>query len=228
MGNRFVSAIILAAGTGSRMGAEVTKQRISVLGKSVLKRSVEAFENCDLISEIIVVTRADEIDFAKAETEACVKVKSIVCGGRTRAESAYCGYCNVSEHSDFIAVHDAARCLVTADDIIRVVNDAFLYGAATASYKATDTIKEVDEDNFVAKTCNRSKLVHILTPQVFAKDIYDRAVNHADLLDPNLTDDNMLVENTGFRPYCTQTRRDNVKITYKDDIAYAEFILNGR
>lgn len=228
MDNRFVSAIILAGGSGNRMGCDITKQKISVLGKSVLKRSVEAFQKCDRISEIIVVAKADEIEFAKGETAEYNKVSCIVCGGRTRAESAYCGFAKVSANAEFVAVHDAARCLVTAEDISATVCDAFVYGAATASCKAIDTMKETDEGGFVNKTCDRSKMVHVFTPQVFSKEIYEKAVNGIDLLDPAITDDNMLVERIGIRPYCTQTRRDNVKITYQEDVAYAEFILNRR
>ena len=228
MDNRFVSAIILAAGSGSRMSCDITKQRISVLGKSVLKRSVESFQACEIISEIIVVTRADEIDFAKSELFGLDKVSCIVCGGRTRAESASCGLACVSERAEFIAIHDAARCLVSCDDISKTVKDAFIYGAATASYKATDTIKQVDQDGCVLNTLDRSNLVHVLTPQVFLREVYERAVKNADLQDPAITDDNMLVERIGIKPHCTQTSRENVKITYQEDIAYAQFILSRR
>ena len=123
MNERFVSAIILAAGSGSRMGGEVTKQKISVLGKSVLRRSVEAFQSCDDIFEIIIVTRADELDFAKAEINGCNKVTKIVRGGSTRAESAALGFACVDERTEFVAIHDAARCLVTGEDISKVVSD---------------------------------------------------------------------------------------------------------
>ena len=228
MNERFVSAIILAAGSGSRMGGEVTKQKISVLGKSVLRRSVEAFQSCDDIFEIIIVTRADELDFAKAEINGCNKVTKIVRGGSTRAESAALGFACVDERTEFVAIHDAARCLVTGEDISKVVSDAFIYGAATASCKATDTIKQVNDGGFVNKTLERSSLVHVMTPQVFSKEIYEKALNNADALNSAVTDDNMLVESIGVYPYCTQTARSNVKITYQEDIAYAEFILNRR
>ena len=223
-----VAAIILAAGSGSRMGGDITKQRIAVLGKSVLKRSVEAFQNCDDISEIIVVARSDELDFAKDEVKECSKATIVVSGGRTRAESASLGFACVGERADFVAIHDAARCLITSRDISRVVADAMVHGAATASYKATDTIKEIDECGCACNTPDRSRLVHVLTPQVFSRNIYERAVTGADLLDPMNTDDNKLAENIGVYPYCTETRRDNVKITYKEDVAYAEFILKER
>ena len=228
MDNRFVSAIILAAGSGSRMGGDKTKQQICVLGKSVLRRSVEIFQNCKLVSEIIVVAKEDELDFAISETKGLSKVVNIVCGGRTRAESAAYGFRAVSNRCAYVAIHDAARCLVSVDDIGKVITDAFEYGAATASFKATDTIKKTDEEGFVSETLDRTKTVHVLTPQVFSFDIYSKALAKAYILDSSITDDNMLVEKIGVRPYCTQTRRDNVKITYPEDIVYAEFILKGK
>ena len=228
MENKFVSAIILAAGSGSRMGNDKTKQQISVLGKSVLKRSVEAFQQCDFVSEIIVVTRVEEMDFARNETEQYSKVTNFVLGGRTRAESAANGFLGINENADFVAIHDAARCLVSVEDIGRVITDAFVYGAATASYKATDTIKMVNDEGFVVRTCDRAKTVHVLTPQVFSKQIYEKALKATNILDTAITDDNMLVEGIGVYPYCTQTSRDNVKIKYNEDIAYAEYVLKGR
>ena len=228
MDKKFVSAIILAAGGGSRMGGNITKQQICVLGKSVLRRSVEAFQHCELVSEIIVVAKQDEMDFAILETRDLSKVVHIVFGGKTRAESAANGFNAVSNKCAYVAIHDAARCLVSIDDIKMVITDAMKYGAATASYKATDTIKKVDEGGFVCETLEREKTVHVLTPQVFSFDIYRDALSKACALDSSITDDNMLVEKIGVRPYCTQTRRDNVKITYPDDIAYAEFILKGK
>lgn len=228
MDNNFVSAVILAAGSGSRMGSEKTKQQISILGKSVLKMAVEAFQLCELVSEIIVVAKADEIDFAKAETKDFGKVTKIVSGGRTRAESAVNGFRSISADSKYVAIHDAARCLISIDDISKVILDAYKYGAATASYMATDSIKKIGDDGFITETCDRSKTVHVLTPQIFSTDIYSKAIDSIDLLDSTFTDDNRIVENIGVFPYCTQTRRDNIKITYSEDVAYAEFILKGK
>ena len=228
MDNNYVSAIILAAGSGSRMKNEKTKQQISILGKSILKRTVEAFQLCNLVSEIVVVSRADEVDFAKTETQMYSKVSAIVSGGRTRAESAANGFMAINAESKYVAVHDAARCLVSIDDISKVILDAYKYGAATASYKATDSIKKIGDDGFITETCDRSNTVHVLTPQIFSREIYKRAIDSSDLLDPAITDDNRLVENIGVFSYCTPTRRDNIKITYDQDVAYAELILKGK
>ena len=112
-----VSAIILAAGSGTRMNAETTKQQLLVAGKTVLRRSLEAFEACGDITSIVVVTRDGEEKFAKEQSWGISKVCNIVIGGKTRAESAKIGFEAIATNTDLVAIHDAARCLITPDGI---------------------------------------------------------------------------------------------------------------
>ena len=142
-------------------------------------------------------------------------------------ESAKNGFCSIEWDSDYIAIHDGARCLVTPEMISLVISDAKKYGAASASTKVTDTIKKVDSAGFVSTTVNRETLRSIQTPQIFKTQIYKDAILNADVSDPEITDDNMLVERMGYKVYLTETGKRNIKITVKDDILYASYLLGG-
>ena len=104
MEQRHVTAIILAAGSGSRMGSKITKQRISIHGESLLKRSVKAFSGCEKITDIILVCRSDEIDWARGEISSFPKVSAVISGGKTRAESAKIGFSYISENAEYVAI----------------------------------------------------------------------------------------------------------------------------
>ncbi len=219
-----VTAIILAAGTGSRMQLEKTKQQLILNGESVLRRAVRAFEECDKISSIIVVTREDEVDFAKEELSSLSKVENIVVGGSCRQESAKIGFSYVEDICEYVAIHDGARCLVTGRMIEAVLQDAIEYGAATASCKVYDTVKQVDENGNIVNTVPRDSLAMMQTPQIFKKELYKEALKAVNSFD-GVTDDNMLLEKIGVMPHCTDTGRYNIKITTKEDFAYANYIL---
>ena len=223
-----VSAIILAAGSGTRMNAETTKQQLLVAGKTVLRRSLEAFEACGDITSIVVVTRDGEEKFAKEQSWGISKVCNIVIGGKTRAESAKIGFEAIATNTDLVAIHDAARCLITPDGISSVISDAITHGAATASMRVTDTVKLVDGRGFVSGTPDRNFVMLATTPQVFKVDLYKTALAAANVSDSAITDDNMLVERAGYKVFCTDTGKENIKITQAGDLEYAEFILRRR
>ena len=224
----FVTAVILAAGSGSRMGGEITKQRIQIGGESILRHTVRAFELAEEIDSIVIVSRADEIAWASEELNSDFsKVKTVVSGGKSRAESAYLGFSAVDSHTDFVAIHDGARCLVTPEMINAVVRTAYQTSAASAACKIPDTLKKVGEDGYVTHTLSRDGIYLAQTPQVFSYELYDRATRGIDLGEI-MTDDNMLVERIGGRVYAVETGRENIKITTPDDIGYAEYILERR
>ena len=223
-----VAAVILAAGSGSRMNISTTKQQLLIAGKTVLRRSLEAFQSCSGITSITVVVRDGEQDFAMQQAFGLDKVHSIVIGGKTRAESARIGFGAIPEDSDYVAIHDAARCLITPEAISSVVNDAVKHGAASASMRAIDTVKLVDNEGFVLDTPDRDRVMLATTPQIFKTDIYSTALNLTDSTDSAITDDNMLVERAGYKVFCTDTGKNNMKITHSDDVEYAEFILRSR
>lgn len=222
----YITAIILAAGSGSRMGSDVTKQRILILGESVLKRSVRAFSSCEKIADIIVVCRSDELEWAREECADFLKVTTIVSGGNTRAESTKAGFCAISDKTEYVAIHDAARCLITPENISSVIDAAILHGAATAGSRLTDTVKLTD-NGFIDSTLLRERLFCAQTPQIFSREIYSRALDGVKL-DESITDDNMLAERLGIKIAVVDTGKSNIKLTTAEDIAIAEYIIERR
>ena len=228
MNNRkkpYVTAIILAAGSGSRMGLNTTKQRLMLCGESILRRTVRAFNDSPDIDAIVVVGRADEKAWITDEVATELKkIHSVISGGKTRAESAKAGFKAIPNQTDFVAIHDGARCLITDESIHNVVTAAYEYGAATAGTAVTDTTKTI-ENNLIVGTLKRESLFAAHTPQVFSVDIYKKALDTDLAL---VTDDNMLVENVGGKIRCVDTGRQNIKITTTEDLEYAEYIIKRR
>ncbi len=230
MNNRsfHVTAIILAAGTGSRMKADISKQRMIICGESVLRHTLHAFSDSEYIDDIVLVCRPEEECTIKLElANDFPKVKAMVCGGKTRAESALRGFLSISEECQFVAIHDAARCLVTSEMISSVVKTAFKTGAATAASRVCSTLKRTDSLGFITDTVSRENMYFAETPQVFSKELYARAIENKNL-DDAITDDNMLVESIGVKIKCVDTGGTNIKITTQDDLLFAEYIINRR
>ena len=225
MNRNRVCAILLAAGSGSRMNVDVTKQKLILKGKSILLRSLEAFESCEDITDIILVVRRDELSFAASEAKGISKLRKIVEGGSSRVISAKNGFSAIDFPVEYVAVHDAARCLIRPDMITKVVEDAFLYGAASASSLVVDTVKRISFDGFSVSTENREELRLAGTPQIFRYDIYRKAISEADIDDLSVTDDNMLVERIGVRVYMTDIGKGNIKITHAEDLDLAGYLL---
>ncbi|MGM9646250.1 MAG: 2-C-methyl-D-erythritol 4-phosphate cytidylyltransferase [Eubacteriales bacterium] len=227
----YVSAVVLCAGNSTRFknGSE-NKQMASVLGKPVIVRTLEAFEDCEPIKEVVLVVGKSDIDkYRELVIEnGFKKVKSIVTGGNTRQSSAMRGFRHISEKARYVAIHDGARCLVTPSIIEKVLDDAVAYGVASASCIVTDTVKKTDAKGFVSRTLNREKIRCVQTPQIFQKDIYTSCAYKAKERGIVATDDCMLAEAFGFRVKLTDTGRENIKITVSDDISLAEYILHKR
>ena len=222
----YVTAIILAAGSGSRMGGEITKQKMLLCGESIIHRTVKAFASSDEIDAILIAAKEDEIDWLKEEIRDITKPISIIVGGKTRAESSVKAFDAISPETDFVAIHDGARCLVTKENIEDVVRAAYEHRCASAGTKVTDTIK-LQKNGFVESTISREELFAAHTPQVFSKQIFEKALM-AISADIEYTDDNMLVEIIGEKIYTVDTGKQNIKITTPDDIRFAEYIIEGR
>ncbi len=224
---KFTSAVILAAGNGTRFGGSVKKQFVDVLGIPCLVRTVKAFEECDLIDEIIIVGDADTINETIAGYK-FEKVSMIVSGGETRQDSALLGFDSVSDKSKFVAIHDGARCLVTPEMIEATVKEAYKYRAAAAAHKSEDTVKIADKKGFVVKTTDRDKIWLVQTPQVFQNDVYRVSAYMAKRDEETVTDDCMLCENLGFEIKLVECGRENLKLTTKEDLLLAEAIIAYR
>ncbi|MBS6447218.1 MAG: 2-C-methyl-D-erythritol 4-phosphate cytidylyltransferase [Clostridiales bacterium] len=229
--NRYTSAIILAAGKSERMNDKsLSKQLIEIDGIPVVIHSVLAFQKSEKINEIIVVAAENEIPLYQnfRKKYSLSKLKFVVSGGASRAESALRGFRKVSKECGFIAIHDAARCLITAEDIDRIVLEAYRTGAAIAAKRATDTVKKADENGFVTETIDRSLLWLAQTPQVFKKSVYEVSVSSAEKIDEKITDDAMLAELAGFHVKLVECMNENIKITNTSDLAIARDILMKR
>lgn len=224
-----VSAVILAAGVGKRMMSDITKQQIKILGKTVLQRTVEAFDAAKSVTEIVVVAKADELEYIENTVKSATKKPyRVVLGGDTRAESARRGFSAIDSGANLVAIHDGARCLITPNMIDAVVEKAASFGAASAVAEVTDTLKQVDEQGIIRGTLPRKRILKAQTPQVFSVEIYSRALSHTDSADEWITDDNMLVEALGIDIHCVNLGQNNIKITTNDDLILAEMILNKR
>lgn len=224
----FVTAVIVAAGNSTRMGG-VNKQKLRIDGVPVLIRTLRAFSGSPWIDEIIVAAREQDIPdlFSLVKSYEIPKVKDIVKGGATRQESVFSAIHRCSPLSEFFAIHDGARPLVTQEIIEKTVQKAFKKNAAATGVRVKDTIKVVAESGAIIETPDRDTLWAVHTPQVFARNLY---LNAADTV-PNssaFTDDCKLMEAAGVPVFMVEGSYENIKITTPEDIALAEGILVGR
>ncbi len=226
----FTSVIIVAGGVGSRMGGDIPKQHMKVCGREIVVHSMLAFENCPLIDEIIpVCLEGEQIIYDDYKIKYNItKLKAAVCGGATRRESALLGFQHTDPKSEYVAIHDAARCLILPEDIESVIKQAYLKRAATAASAAVDTVKLADKDNNIESTLERARVYLASTPQVFKSELYAVCANSAQKDGVNVTDDNELVERQGFKVKIVPTKGINLKITCPEDISIAEAILEKR
>lgn len=225
------SAVILCAGSSTRFSDQNENKQLAMVNDvPVILRTITAFEQTDAIGEIILVTRKDDIDTLKQLVckNGIKKVSCIVVGGDTRQSSALRGFKRVSEKSTYVAIHDGARCLVTPEIITTVIKEADKHKAATAACRVTDTVKLADKDGFISKTIDRDTVWNVQTPQVFEKKLYNVCAYNATQKGINATDDCMLAEASGFKVKLVDTGKNNIKITVKEDIALAEYILSLR
>lgn len=226
MSKKSVCAILLAGGSGSRMQMDVTKQKIKISGESVIHRAARALDASETVDAIVAVARADELQFVGEELADIGKLIGVVGGGENRFESARHGFDFCGDRFDFVAIHDAARCLATPQLIDRVVSAAILHGAASAASLVTSTLKRIKDGKIIA-TESRDSMVEAQTPQVFSGRLYRKAVDNALKNGLTVTDDNMLLEAIGESVYTVVSNEENIKITTKKDIKYAEYLLSG-
>ena len=221
-------AIIVAAGSGTRFSSEQPKQFTPLLGKPVILHTLEKFEACFDVDEImLVLSPSGKVQFAALD-HGITKLRSIAVGGETSAHSVKNGLdaANGSE-TDIIAVHDGARPLVTAEAISRTIQAAAEVGAACLVTPVTDTIKEIVGER-ISGTVDRSRLVRALTPQAFRYSILEEAFAKADLSEA-VTDECYLVERLDYyyEIAAVPGSSRNIKITHADDITVAEALISS-
>jgi len=227
-GPAFCSAVVVAAGQASRMQGE-DKIIAELGGEPVIFRTLEVFQICDSIQEIIVVVRPDRLDEISAlcSNRALTKVRMVVPGGETRVDSVLNGLAHVSEKATLAAIHDGARPLVTGSIIRNAVNRARITGAAAPAVQVKDTIKVASCD-IVNQTPDRSTLYAVQTPQVFDVDLLKAALCKAKEDGTPITDDCSAVEALGMSVHLTEGSDENLKITTPLDLVLANVIWNRR
>ena len=216
-------AVIVAAGSASRMGG-IDKVMAKLAGEPMIVRTVRAFQQCDAIREIIIVTREDLI---RPISDLCAnmeKVKAVVVGGKSRQESVWLGLNALSKDMKLAAIHDGARPLVSQAVIDRTVRAAHTYGAAAPAIPVKDTIKVV-KSGLVMATPDRATLRAVQTPQVFDFDLLRGALKKAEEENAAVTDDCSAVEKLGMSIKIVEGDEGNLKITTPLDLKIAELLL---
>ena len=220
---KYCGAVIVAAGTASRMGG-IDKVMAELEGEPMILRTVRTFQTCEAIREIIIVTREDLIIPIMGLCAGLEKVKAVVVGGSSRQESVERGLNALSDKVKLVAVQDGARPLITHAVIDRTVRAAHSYGAAAPAIPVKDTIKVVS-GGVVSSTPDRKTLQAVQTPQVFDLDMLRGSLKKAKADGAEVTDDCSAVELMGMSVKVMVGDERNLKITTPMDLRIAEMLL---
>lgn len=220
-------AIIVAAGSGSRMKSSKNKLLLPLGGKTVIERTVKTFEDMPQIGEIIVVCREEELETMSSILPGD-KITFVI-GGKTRQESVKNAVETIDpDECETVIIHDGARPLVTKEEILETLEEAKRTGAAATGVFVKDTIKVINDDYVITDTPDRTKLVAIHTPQIFNLKLYLKAMEKAAMQKKDFTDDCKLLENIGVPVSVVIGEYGNIKITTPEDIQMAQAILEER
>ena len=222
-----ISAIIVAAGKGTRMGANVDKLWLEVAGRPVIAHTWRQFNDAACVDEIILVVRDGmQPHFTElAEKYHFQKPFRLVVGGAERQDSVWNGLLVLSLRSEIVAIQDAARPCTSADLIAATIAAARETGAAVAAQPVTDTIKETADGKIISRTVDRSKLWSVQTPQTFRVEVIRRAISAAREQGLNLTDDTAACELIGQPVQLVKAATPNPKVTVPADLPFVESLL---
>ncbi len=222
------SVVVVAAGTASRMQG-IDKILAPLGGMPILARTLEVFQRCAAVSEVVVVTREDLlVDISTLCKEyAFDKVSKVVVGGAQRLLSVRAGLRQVHADAQLIAIHDGARPFLTQQVLEQVLEQAARSGAAAPAIPLNDTIKRA-ADGVVEETVDRSVLWSVQTPQVFQADLIRPAIEQAAEQNAQVTDDCSVVEQLGMKVVLTPGDRENIKVTTPFDLILGQAILDLR
>ena len=219
---------------GTRMGGETPKQFLELDGSPILLHTLRRLASCEIITEIIVATRADEMNRIE---ERCHHEKfrqpvRVIKGGPTRQESVTAALEHIADDVELVAVHDAVRPFVTREQISRVIEEARKRGAAILGIPAMDTVKEVKRSSLpqdvalITGTIPRERIVLAQTPQVFRTKLLKEAFAKAAADGVNASDEAGLVERLGYDVHVVHGTERNIKITKPSDMELARFYLD--
>jgi 2-C-methyl-D-erythritol 4-phosphate cytidylyltransferase len=223
-----LSAIIVAGGSSQRMG--FNKVFAVIAGEPVLAHSMRAFDRATSVSEIIVVAREERHDeIRKVIADAGLKkVRSIVRGGDRRQDSVRAGLSGMHRRATCVAVHDAARPLITPDQIELTFQQCRIHGAATLAQPVGDTLKRADANLLVVGSVDRRELYSMQTPQIFDRKLIEGAYDAVYKENISVTDEVSAVARLGHKIALVLNDDFNFKITYPRDLPIAEFVLRER
>lgn len=214
-----ITAIIVAAGNGTRMGGVINKVFLPLGDKTVIEHTLNTFSSCDEVDDVILVTR--ECDMELCRDFGDIKV---IAGGKTRQESVYNGL-KEAKDAEVVVIHDGARALITKEIIENAIEDAKKYGASAVGVSCKDTLKSVDENGFIKATLDRDFTYQIQTPQIFKREEIIKAHEMAVCDDFLGTDDCSLYEKYIGKIKVTKGSYDNIKLTTPEDMHIAKNIL---
>ncbi len=216
-----VFALVVAAGSGERMGLGRNKALLALGGRSVLSRSVQAFDG--LVDAVIVVAAERDLERVREAAPGAL----VVVGGATRQQSVLRGLEQVGSRADIVLVHDAARPFVSREVILRCVESVRRNGSGVACLPVKDTTKRVNHDNTVLDTLPRDTLRAMQTPQAFKAGALRRAIEALEAQGLTATDDAGAMEAAGEAVYLVDGDERNIKLTTREDLRMAEFLLGG-
>ncbi len=225
-------AVILAGGSGKRLGSALPKQFLDLAGKKIIEYSISAFEENQRIDEILIVCNSQYIDYLQKiiDEKKYLKVKKILNGGKERSDSSLAAINHFNENVNLI-FHDAVRPFVSQKIINECIDSLEKYKALTVALPSTDTIVKINSQNEVEEILERKSLVNVQTPQAFHWDVIKEAYSRA-LQDKNFiaTDDSSVVKKymSEITVHIVEGESDNIKITYEKDLLLAETILNKK
>lgn len=225
------TAIVLAAGRGSRMNAGMNKQFMPILGKPLLAHTLEIFQSCSLVDSIILVAGRGELELCRkliVEAHGFSKVDKLIEGGSERQESVYNGLLALEEDCGIVLIHDGARPIITGNLIERCIEGAKEYGAVSAGMPAKETVKILDGKGYVKYTPQRELVWITQTPQAFRRDLIKKAHENAIAEGISGTDDASLVEILGDKVKMLESSYENIKVTTPEDIIVAETLMGRK
>jgi len=221
-----VSAIIAAGGRGARFGASQPKQLLTLAGRPILQRTLDAFLRCDAVHDIVVALPPEIASNPPAYLTRSGKRIDIVEGGERRQDSVARACERIGSRAEIVVIHDAARPLVTDTLIRQTIDAAAQSGAAIAALPARDTVKRADDTRTIVGTLARQEIFLAQTPQAFRVDVLRAALALA-TSDRDATDEAMLAEQAGHHVRIVEGDPRNLKITTPDDLAMAESLIGA-
>ena len=221
-------AIVPAAGSGNRMGRELSKQYLALGGMPLLVHTLNVFERCPVVDALLVVVPPSDVEAVRTEMLprwSLKKLAGVIPGGKERQDSVRAGIEALERETELVVIHDAVRPFITVELIENCIRAAAEEGAATVGVPVKDTVKEVGADGRVMRTCDRNLLWLTQTPQAFRRDIIENAHRAAVRDGYRGTDDTSLVERLGIAVRMIRGDYGNIKITTPEDLVIAEALL---